>query len=152
MSNFKHKSEKIHNILNNTVRKVNLHHIKAVTGAGNGFKYHHGTESNSQSASSNTNVNSNIGSHKSEKIHHYLSKARGKVNLHEIKNETGAGNGMKHSHSIVASIPEYDLHLSKDALLHKSERIHHFISTTSGKVNLHHIKAQTGAGSGHKHN
>lgn len=36
--------------------------------------------------------------HKSEKIHHVVHKNERKLNLHEIKKETGAGNGQKNVH------------------------------------------------------
>ena len=88
----------------------------------------------------------NRDSHKSEKIHHYINRTNRKANLHEIKAETGAGNGFKNN---ISTTP-YDNSLSKEALLHKSERIHHFISNTLHRVNLHHIKAETGAGNGFK--
>ena len=34
---------------------------------------------------------------------------------------------------------------------HKSEKIQEAMSNSEGKINLHTIKAQTGAGNGYKH-
>lgn len=83
--------------------------------------------------------------HKSEKINEYLQKAQGKVNLHDIKAETGAGNGFKNMEPNLSNNDE-DI----EDFTHKSEKIHHVVSNTEGKVNLHEIKARTGAGNGYR--
>lgn len=83
--------------------------------------------------------------HKSKLINEYLEKTDGKVNLHQIKEETGAGNGFKNA-ELNTSDDEEDI----EDFTHKSEKIQHVINNTEGKINLHEIKAKTGAGNGHK--
>ena len=84
----KHKSEKIHQVIHGSSENLNLHEIKARTGAGNGYK-------------SDIEVADELGdyndfTHKSHKIEQVIQKSNEDLNLHEIKARTGAGSGYKH--------------------------------------------------------
>lgn len=86
---------------------------------------------------------------KFKKINEVINKYGHTLNLHEIKAKTGVGNGYKYidevttSKTINSNIPK--------AYTHKSHKINDLILNTSKKLNLHEIKAQTGAGSGYKY-
>lgn len=86
----KHKSKKIHEVINNYNNTLNLHEIKAKTGAGNGYKHY------SEVTASNDPYIPNIVAHKSHIINSVLLNSKKKLNLHEIKAQTGAGNGYKY--------------------------------------------------------
>ncbi|MFC3904478.1 hypothetical protein [Clostridium disporicum] len=86
---------------------------------------------------------------KSRKINEVINKYGYTLNLHEIKAKTGAGNGYKHIDKVNMSTT-----INNDTdktYTHKSHKINDLIINTSKKLNLHEIKAQTGAGSGYKH-
>lgn len=87
--------------------------------------------------------------YKSEKIQEVITKSDENLNLHEIKARTGAGNGYKNHTKIEVGeeIGSYD----KTHKSHKSHKIKDIINEHDGNLNLHEIKAKTGAGSGHKH-
>ena len=145
----KHKSEKIHQVVHENDRDLNLHEIKAKTGAGNGYKHHSNT--NSQSYTSNAFISDS----KYDTIYKVVTDIEGKANLHKIKAQTGAGNGYAHNNSsksdanITASENTATQHHS-DAT-HKSHVIHAIFHANDRKLNLHEIKRKTGAGSGYKH-
>lgn len=145
MNTINHKSEKIHNFLSKAKGKINLHQIKAETGAGNGFKH-----SNS-SFIPNIVLSDEAIQHKSERIHHFITSSTEKINLHHIKSQTGAGNGFKDSASNTKYEPIENNFTDESNFTHKSEKINDAVNNTEGKVNLHDIKAKTGAGSGFKH-
>ena len=63
------KSEKISQVLNESNTDLNLHEIKAKTGAGNGFKHH--TSTSKSSLINNTN--------KSKKIYDIVTNIEGKI-------------------------------------------------------------------------
>lgn len=147
MDTFDHKSEKIHHFITKARGKINLHEIKAETGAGNGLK-HNIPHPNYRVILPNISEEAIL--HKSERITHFIEHTIGKVNLHHVKSQTGAGSGFKH-HDDDTSSYSTNSNSNPSDFNHKSERIHHAVSNTEGKVNLHHIKAQTGAGSGFKH-
>ena len=87
--------------------------------------------------------------YKSEKIKEVIHGTDEDLNLHEIKARTGAGNGYKHIDKVNMSTT-----INNDTdktYTHKSHKINDLIINTSKKLNLHEIKAQTGAGSGYKH-
>ncbi|MCE9655525.1 hypothetical protein [Clostridium celatum] len=130
------KSEKISQVLNESNTDLNLHEIKAKTGAGNGFKHH--TSTSKSSLINNTN--------KSKKIYDIVTNIEGKINLHKIKSQTGAGNGFKDlsSNNIKENISD------SRAYAHKSHKIHAIFHASDRKLNLHEIKAKTGAGNGYK--
>lgn len=86
----KHKSKKIHEVINEYNNILNLHQIKAKTGAGNGYKYH------SEVVAPDNICITKTSTHKSSKIYDLLVNSTKKLNLHEIKAQTGAGNGYKH--------------------------------------------------------
>lgn len=144
----KHKSEKIHQVVHDNDRKLNLHEIKAETGAGNGFK--------SSGEQSKVPIQGTYeASSKSEKIQEAMSNSEGKINLHTIKAQTGAGNGYITQEDLKDNIntPSCD---SKNpeplyGTTHKSNHIHAVIHANDRKLNLHQIKQKTGAGSGYKH-
>ena len=139
----KHRSEKINNVLNEHNGDLNLHEIKAKTGAGSGHKY------SKEATESTPVIKTSDDSPKSEKIHEAVSETEGKVNLHKIKAQTGAGNGYKdHSKSAVNNSNNTT---SNESMTHKSHRIHALFHNSDRKFNLHEIKARTGAGSGYKH-
>ena len=86
---------------------------------------------------------------KAKKINEVFNKYGSTLNLHEIKSITGAGNGYKHhdhDHDI-----EFGEELGEFDKNHKSHKIKEVINQHDGNLNLHEIKAKTGAGSGHKH-
>lgn len=87
--------------------------------------------------------------YKSEKIKEVIHRTDEDLNLHEIKARTGAGNGYKH-HDY-----DHDIELGEELgefdKTHKSHKIKEVINQHDGNLNLHEIKAKTGAGSGHKH-
>ena len=85
--------------------------------------------------------------YKSHKIEEVIEQNDEDLNLHEIKAKTGAGNGYKHNNTnleIAEKISNYENS-------HKSHKIENIINENDGKLNLHEIKAKTGAGSGYKH-
>ena len=130
------KIEKIHKVVNESDRKLNLHEIKAKTGAGSGHKH-----SNFDDKISDIFVNR----YKSHTIYDVVTSIEGKANLHKIKAATGAGNGY------IDNSKQTNLSSSDDDLLHKSHKIHAIFHKNDRKLNLHEIKARTGAGSGYKH-
>ncbi|SCI83083.1 BFD-like [2Fe-2S] binding domain [uncultured Clostridium sp.] len=134
----KHKSEKIEEVVQQHDRKLNLHEIKARTGAGSGHKY------STEAAESNPLVNKSTATTKTEKIQEAVSNVEGKVNLHKIKAQTGAGNGYKHPDNTYEASPVNDTFVNTN----KFHKIHQVVTNIEGKVNLHKIKAQTGAGDG----
>lgn len=141
----KNKSEKINKVLNEENRDLNLHEIKAKTGAGNGY-------SNTNSLKKDkVNVSDDVFVHTSkyDKIHKVLAHIEGKANLHKIKSETGAGNGYAHKSISASSINNESNEFVTHA--HKSHKIHAIFHEHDRKLNLHQIKAKTGAGSGYKH-
>ena len=87
---------------------------------------------------------------KSEKISQVLNESNTDLNLHEIKAKTGAGSGHKHHHP-----NDNDVETEKEVNIfnktYKSDKIKDVIEEHDGDLNLHEIKAKTGAGSGHKH-
>ena len=134
-----HKSKKISEVINKSDEDLNLHEIKAKTGAGSGHKY--------TTIPSNDNV-SKV-QHKSHNIYDVVTKIEGKANIHKIKAQTGAGNGYKdHSKSAVNNSNNTT---SNESMTHKSHRIHALFHNSDRKFNLHEIKARTGAGNGYKH-
>ncbi|CUP05890.1 hypothetical protein [Clostridium disporicum] len=134
----KHKSEKIHQVVHDNDRKLNLHEIKAETGAGNGFK--------SSGEQSKVPIQDTYeASSKSEKIQEAMSNSEGKINLHTIKAQTGAGNGYNNTERASEISPIKDTFVNTN----KFHKIHHVVSNIEGKANLHKIKAQTGAGNGY---
>ncbi|WP_297993202.1 hypothetical protein [uncultured Clostridium sp.] len=84
--------------------------------------------------------------YKSHKIEEVIKK-NDDLNLHEIKAKTGAGNGYK---NITTNI-EAGEEICDCKKPHKSHKIKHVINKHDGNLNLHEIKAKTGAGSGYKH-
>lgn len=146
----KHKSEKIHEVVHENDRQLNLHEIKAETGAGNGYKHHDDTITNKTSPAKDTFVGN-----KFHKILQVVNNIEGKVNLHKIKEQTGAGNGYITDKDLKDDVntptcdstkPQYN-----SSATHKSHRIHAIFHASDRKLNLHQIKQKTGAGSGYKH-
>lgn len=138
----KHKSKKINEVINKYGSTLNLHEIKAITGAGNGHK---NTNIPVDSNIANTEV---INSNKIEKIYDAIANINGRVNLHKIKEQTGAGNGYNYFTTINSSI-----NTTNDvaqAHNHKSNKITDLLLNSNKKLNLHQIKSQTGAGSGYR--
>lgn len=88
----KYKSEKIKEAIHGTDEDLNLHEIKAITGAGNGYK-HHTHEHNIEAGEELIKFDK---THKSHKIKEVINEHDGNLNLHEIKAKTGAGSGHKH--------------------------------------------------------
>ncbi|MCI9069657.1 hypothetical protein [Clostridium sp.] len=85
--------------------------------------------------------------YKSHKIEEVIKKNDDDLNLHEIKAKTGAGNGYKNITTNVEAGEE----ICDCKKPHKSYKIKHVINKHDGNLNLHEIKAKTGAGSGYKH-
>lgn len=136
-----HKSKKISEVINKSDEDLNLHEIKAKTGAGNGLSSTNTTPSEM--------IDNNNPTHKSHKINEVFNEHGSDLNLHEIKAKTGAGNGYKdHSKSAVNNSNNTT---SNESMTHKSHRIHALFHNSDRKFNLHEIKAITGAGSGYKH-
>lgn len=135
----KHKSAKITEVINKYGSTLNLHEIKAITGAGNGH--------NHTTISVDNNVVSN--SHKIEKIYGAITNIRGKVNLHKIKAQTGVGNGYNYF-TIINSSVNTNVDNASSSYNHKSHKISDILLNSNKKLNLHEIKAQTGAGSGYR--
>ncbi len=143
MNTKKHKSEKINSVVHQNERSLNLHEIKKQTGAGNGHRHSEDVIKNETKVQNSKNLN------KSDHIHSVVHENERNLNLHEIKKQTGAGNGHRHSNKVSANneIKEQD---SKN--LNKSDHIHSVVHGNDRNLNLHEIKKQTGAGNGHKHN
>ena len=80
--------DKIYDVVTRIEDKANVHHTKAKTGAGNGYK-DHSTQTNNENAHQST--------YKSHIIHAIFHNNDRKLNLHEIKTKTGAGSGYKHN-------------------------------------------------------
>ena len=131
------KIKKIYEVINENGRTLNLHEIKAMTGVGNGYNNLGG---NATPVVSTT--------HKDEKIYDAVTNIRGNLNLHEIKAKTGAGNGYKHS-NIVNIINNISDNIA-ETYKHKSHKINELINNADRSLNLHQIKALTGAGSGYR--
>ena len=85
--------------------------------------------------------------YKSHKIEEVIKKNDDDLNLHEIKAKTGAGNGYKN----ITTNLEAGEEICDCKKPHKSHKIKHVINKHDGNLNLHEIKAKTGAGSGYKH-
>ncbi|MBM6860120.1 hypothetical protein H9X78_06370 [Clostridium saudiense] len=134
----KHKSEKIEEVVYKYDGKLNLHEIKAKTGAGSGHKYTKDT------VDSNPIIDKSTATTKTEKIQEAVSNIEGKVNLHKIKAQTGAGNGYKHHNDTYEASSVNDTFVNTN----KFHKIHQVVTNIEGKANLHKIKAQTGAGNG----
>lgn len=143
----KHKSEKIHEVVLENDRNLNLHEIKAETGAGNG---HSSTSIPSEVAKHN----SFIPTSKFQKIHQMVTNIEGKVNLHKIKAQTGAGNGYITEQDLQDDIntPTCDSsnHKHHSESTSKIHKIHAVFHANDRKLNLHQIKQKTGAGNGYK--
>ena len=136
-----YKSKKIFKIINNSNKYLNLHEIKNKTGAGNGYK------SNIEASEELSSYNATI--HKSHKINEVINEHGTDLNLHEIKAKTGAGSGHKH---VSTTLQETKSSSHNNYLTsHKSQKIYDVVTKIKGRANLHKIKAQTGAGSGYKH-
>ena len=136
-----YKSKKIFKIINNSNKYLNLHEIKRKTGAGNGYK------SNIEASEELSSYNATI--HKSHKINEVINEHGTDLNLHEIKAKTGAGSGHKH---VSTTLQETKSSSHNNYLTsHKSQKIYDVVTKIEGRANLHKIKAQTGAGSGYKH-
>ena len=129
-----HKSKKISEVINKSDEDLNLHEIKAKTGAVNGLSSTNTTPSEM--------IDNNNPTHKSHKINEVFNEHGSDLNLHEIKAKTGAGSGHKYT-----TIPSND-NVSK--VQHKSHNIYDVVTKIEGKANIHKIKAQTGAGNGYK--
>lgn len=141
-----HKNEKIHKAIHENDRKINLHEIKAQTGAGNGYKDRKNI--NESSLANEHFINTN----KFHKIEQVVANIEGRVNLHKIKAKTGAGNGYTSHQNLEGDVntSSNNAKYSDDAA-HKSHRIHAIFHANDRKLNLHEIKKITGAGSGYKH-
>lgn len=85
--------------------------------------------------------------HKSNKIYEVINKYNNALNLHEIKAKTGAGNGYKNYIEVATSNNSY----MTETVVHKSHIINSVLLNSNKKLNLHEIKAQTGAGNGYKY-
>ena len=144
--NFTHKSHKIEQVIQESNEDLNLHEIKAKTGAGSGHKH-------TPSECTNTYINTN----KIDKIYDVVTRIEGKANLHHIKAKTGAGNGYKHPNTQTDTANGYKYNTTQTSnenihqATHKSHIIHAIFHNNDRKLNLHEIKARTGAGSGYKH-
>ena len=94
----KHKSEKIEEVVQQHDRKLNLHEIKAQTGAGDGFIDQKDLKDNVNTPPCDcSDPQCHCGdTHKSHKIHAVFHASDRRLNLHEIKQKTGAGSGYKH--------------------------------------------------------
>lgn len=131
-----HKSKKISEVMHKSDENLNLHQIKAKTGAGNGYK--------STTIASNDNVSGN--QHKGHNIYDVVTKIEGKANIHKVK---AAGNSYKYYSK--NAVNNTNTTPSTDTFVHKSHRIHALFHNSDRKLNLHEIKARTGAGNGYKH-
>ena len=131
------KIEKIYEVIKENGRALNLHEIKAMTGVGNGYNY----------SNNNTTCAVATTSKKSQKIYDVVTNISGKVNLHTIKAMTGAGNGYAAQNTIKSS----DINNSyiTESCNHKSKKINEILNTAGVRLNLHQIKAMTGAGNGY---
>ena len=78
-----HKSHKIQQVIDEHDRNLNLHEIKAKTGAGSGHK-HHTTDIEVADE-----LNNSQPIHKSHKIQDVIDEHDGHLNLHQIKTKTG---------------------------------------------------------------
>lgn len=134
------KMRKINEVINNYGYTLNLHEIKAKTGVGNGYR--HATMN-----ANNNNISSS--SQKLDKIYDIITNTKGRVNLHKIKAQTGIGNGHKYINQVNTSTA-INTDTAK-SYAHKSHKINDLILNATKKLNLHEIKAQTGAGSGYKY-
>ena len=130
------KIEKIYEVIKENGRALNLHEIKAMTGVGNGYNY-----------SNNTTCAVATTSNKSQKIYDVVTNISGKVNLHTIKAMTGAGNGYAAQNTIKSS--DINNTYIADSYNHKSHKINELLNNAGMKLNLHQIKAMTGAGNGY---
>ena len=143
----KHKSQKIKEVIHQSDEDLNLHEIKARTGAGNGYKHH---TPNNHHVETAKEISDSDPIHKSHKITNVINEHDGNLKLHEIKAKTGAGSGHKHHHP-----NDNDVETEKEVNIfnktYKSDKIKDVIEEHDGDLNLHEIKAKTGAGSGHKH-
>ena len=144
----KYKSEKIEEVVQQHDRKLNLHEIKAQTGAGNGYK--HPDDTKETLPINDTFVNTN----KFHKIHKIVTNIEGKINLHKIKEQTGAGDGFIDQKDLKDNVntPPCDCSDPKHHYddTHKSHKIHAVLHASDRRLNLHEIKQKTGAGSGYK--
>lgn len=131
------KIKKIYEVINENGRGLNLHEIKAMTGVGNGYN---------SSVGDTTPVVTTTD--KRERICDVVTNRRSNVNLHEIKAQTGAGNGYKHS-NIVNIINNISNNIT-ETYNHKSHKINELLNSANRNLNLHQIKALTGAGSGYR--
>ena len=138
-----HKSEKIKSVVHENERSLNLHEIKKQTGAGNGHKHSENVAKTKTKVQDSKNLN------KSDHIHSVVHENDRNLNLHEIKKQTGAGNGYKHSSKVSTT---KDAKEQDNKNLNKSAHIHSVVHENDRSLNLHEIKKQTGAGNGHKHN
>jgi hypothetical protein len=87
----KFKSPKVKETINKSNEDLNLHEIKAKTGAGNGYKHSYTKDIEVSDEISNSSM-----FHKSNKIQDVIDEHDGHLNLHQIKTKTGAGSGHKH--------------------------------------------------------
>ena len=83
------KIEKIYEVIKTNGRALNLHEIKAMTGVGNGYA----AQNTIKSSDINNSYITESCNHKSKKINELLNTAGVRLNLHQIKAMTGAGNG-----------------------------------------------------------
>lgn len=131
------KIKKIYEVINKNGRGLNLHEIRTMTGVGNGYN---------SSVGNTTPVVTTT--YKSERICDVVTNRRSNVNLHEIKAQTGVGNGYKHS-NIVNIINNISNNIT-ETYNHKSHKINQLLNNADRSLNLHQIKALTGAGSGYR--
>ena len=132
------KIKKIYEVMKENGRSLNLHEIKAMTGIGNGYNH----------SDINTTTYESTASTKSAKTYDVVTNIEGKVNLHKIKSQTGAGNGYKHN-NIVNILNNINDNIT-ETYNHKSHKINELLNNSSRSLNLHQIKALTGAGSGYR--
>ncbi|SCJ89539.1 Uncharacterised protein [uncultured Clostridium sp.] len=85
---------------------------------------------------------------KIKKIYEVINENGRGLNLHEIKAMTGVGNGYKHS-NIVNIINNISNNIT-ETYNHKSHKINELLNNSGRSLNLHQIKALTGAGSGYR--
>ncbi len=92
------KFHKIHQVVTNIEGKANLHKIKAQTGAGNGYITDEDLKDDVNTPTCDcSNPQGHYGdTHKSHKIYAVFHANDKRLNLHEIKQKTGAGSGYKH--------------------------------------------------------
>ncbi len=132
------KIKKIYEVIKENGRTLNLHEIKAMTGIGNGYNH----------SDINTTAYTSTTSHKNEKIYDEVTNINSKANLHKIKAQTGAGNGYKHN-NLVNILNNINDNIA-EAYYHKSHKINEVLNNATKNLNLHQIKALTGAGSGYR--